>query len=220
MNDHLQHLSEIKKLMERSSRFISLSGLSGIFIGSYALIAAGLAIFKINGFKNQLRAQNLEVDGSLRGYEHEFDWASEVAKLKFDLILIASITLVLSLLTSYYFTQKNCKKNNQSLLDSAALRLSFQFAVPLVVCGMMTLWFIQNGDYKYLAGTMLVGYGMSLVAASAYTFDEVKFLGVLEILLGILAFYFVPYGLYFWALGFGVFHIIYGILLYNRYERG
>ncbi len=46
--EQLEALSDIRSMMEQSSRFISLSGLSGIFAGITALVGAGLAYLRIN----------------------------------------------------------------------------------------------------------------------------------------------------------------------------
>ena len=42
-NQHLETLQDIKKIMERSSRFLSLSGLSGIAAGICALAGSVIA---------------------------------------------------------------------------------------------------------------------------------------------------------------------------------
>jgi hypothetical protein len=44
-------------------------------------------------------------------------------------------------------------------------------------------------------------------------------LGICEIGLGLIASIYMGYGLLFWAVGFGVLHIIYGIVMYMKYER-
>jgi predicted lysophospholipase L1 biosynthesis ABC-type transport system permease subunit len=48
MNQHLEDIAEIRAMMERSTRFLSLSGLSGVFAGTFGLIASGLAYFRIS----------------------------------------------------------------------------------------------------------------------------------------------------------------------------
>jgi hypothetical protein len=58
-----------------------------------------------------------------------------------------------------------------------------------------------------------------LINASKYTFNDIRYLGFCEIILGLGAAVYVGYGLYFWALGFGILHIIYGAMMYYKYER-
>jgi hypothetical protein len=66
---------------------------------------------------------------------------------------------------------------------------------------------------------MLIFYGLSLVNAGKFTFSEIHYLGLTEIVLGILAGIFINHGLLFWTLGFGLMHIVYGTVMYYRHER-
>ncbi|MGE5429024.1 MAG: hypothetical protein ACM3O8_14110, partial [Methylococcaceae bacterium] len=66
---------------------------------------------------------------------------------------------------------------------------------------------------------MLIFYGLALVNAGKFTLSEVHYLGITEIVLGLMAAVFINWGLLFWALGFGVMHIVYGMMMYYKYER-
>ena len=66
---------------------------------------------------------------------------------------------------------------------------------------------------------MLIFYGLALINSSKYTFFEIRYLGIAEIVLGLIASVFVSSGLILWAAGFGLLHIIYGIIMYYKYER-
>ena len=70
----------------------------------------------------------------------------------------------------------------------------------------------------YVAPLTLLFYGLSCVHASKYTIGGVRYLGITIILIGLIATYFTGYGLLFWAIGFGLCHIIYGALMYFKYE--
>ena len=48
--DYLKDISEIKNLMNKSSRFISLSGLSGILAGIYALVGAAMTYYYVTTY--------------------------------------------------------------------------------------------------------------------------------------------------------------------------
>jgi hypothetical protein len=91
--------------------------------------------------------------------------------------------------------------------------------VPLVSGGILILVLIVKDLIGLIAPLMLLFYGLALYNASKFTIDEVKFLGMTQIGLGLIASYFTEYGLLFWSIGFGVVHIIYGIYMYFRYER-
>lgn len=212
MDDKLKHLdtlNEIKSMMEKSSRFISLSGLSGIFAGVFALVGAFAAFLFLN---NEIRynASN----------QYLYTSSGEV-NVDFVLffLLDSLMVLVLSLAFGYYFTYRNAKKKNLKTWDNTSKRLIFSLFPALFTGGIFALVLVQYKVFGLIAPTLLIFYGLSLVNASKYTLNDIKYLGFTEIALGIINTQFIGYGLYFWALGFGVLHIIYGIVMYFKYER-
>ncbi|MDQ2656836.1 MAG: hypothetical protein M3Y60_05395 [Bacteroidota bacterium] len=194
-------LSEIKHLMERSSRFISLSGLSGVLAGIYGLLGAAAAFFYVFGGS----LSTSPPDGS----------GSTVAFLISD----AALVLILAVGTGILLTTRKARRDGNSLLDAAAKKLIINLCIPLVTGGIFCLGLIYHGDWFYVVPSMLIFYGLALVHASKYTRDDVRSLGIAEIVLGALSLFTVGYGLIFWALGFGVLHIIYGTYMYAKYER-
>ena len=202
----LQELQQIKKMMERSSKFISLSGLSGISAGICALAGAWLASVKIDcwlkGDCNYARS----------GYEATIN-------LQNDLLLIAIATFTVAFLTSFLFTYLRSKKTGLPLWGTIAYRLFWNTAIPLAAGGFFLIRTMQLEYYELLAPGCLIFYGLALVNASKYTLGEVRYLGYGEIILGIVNLWMTGYGLYFWAAGFGLLHIIYGILMWYKYER-
>lgn len=204
-------LQEIKSLMERSSRFLSLSGLSGVSAGIIALIAAVIAYFMLNTAKNQ--------------WEESFFLLMPMQKVSYELnllpqlLLLAIATFVLALASAYYFSWRKAKKYNYSLWDHTTKRLLFQLFIPLIAGGVFALILIDRNDGTLLAAVTLIFYGLALVNAGKYTLSEVQYLGISEIVLGLLAGIFANWGLIFWAIGFGFLHIIYGLVMYYRYER-
>lgn len=191
-------LTEIRHLMERSSRFISLSGFSGIFAGIYALIGAMAAYYYLN-----------TTGGA----------AEDRGEALLFLMTDAALVLVLAVATGILLTTRKAKKDGNSLLDAAAKKLLINLAIPLVTGGIFCLALIYHGNTFYVAPAMLIFYGLSLVHASKYTRDLVRSLGMAEIALGLISLFMAGYGLLFWALGFGVLHIAYGTYLYFKYEK-
>lgn len=202
----LEELQHIKKMMERSSRFISLSGLSGISAGICALIGAWFAGRKINCW----------LDGycGLNSLMRESD-------LQFlnDLICIALVTFVAALVSAFFFTYLRSRKNNTSMWGAATIRLFWNTAIPIAVGGLFLIRLMQLGEFELVAPGCLIFYGLALVNASKYTLGEVRYLGYGQLILGILNLWLIGYGLYFWSIGFGVLHIFYGIVMWYRYER-
>jgi len=65
---------------------------------------------------------------------------------------------------------------------------------------------------------LLIFYGLALVDAGKFTYGEVFYLGILEIITGLVSAFFPSLGLFFWIFGFGVLHVIYGLVMYRKYE--
>jgi len=197
--DYLKDISEIKNLMDRSSRFVSLSGLSGIFAGIYAFVGGAIAyvyLFPKPGEYLSLHSWNF----------------------KLVLILLASV-LVLSIITAYLLTTRRAISNNEKIWDTTTRRLLINFLIPLVTGGIYIIIKLNSQHYGLSASLMLIFYGLALVNASKYTIGNVKYLGYAQIGIGLVCAALPSYGLWFWLLGFGLFHIIYGSIMYLKERK-
>lgn len=197
--DYLKDIGEIKELMSRSSRFISLSGLSGIFAGIYAIAGALVAYFYL--FPATGETLTLE------------SW-----NFRTLLILLASVA-ILSVVTAFLLTSRKAKMNNEKIWDSTTKRLLLNFLIPLVTGGIYIIIKLNSQHYGLTASLMLIFYGLALVNASKYTIGNVKYLGYAEIILGLICAAQPGYGLWFWLLGFGLMHIIYGSVMYLHEKK-
>ncbi len=202
----LETLQDIKRIMERSSRFISLSGLSGIAAGICALVGAW---FARNEFKPYYKQYN-----ERGGYIPE-----DFRELKFRLLVIAAAVLAAALVSAFYFTWRKARHNKLPMWDLTAKRLTINMLIPLVSGGFFILAMYQYNNWQFIAPACLVFYGLALVNASKYTLSDVRYLGMLQILLGLINTQFPASGLYFWAAGFGLLHIIYGFVMWWKYDR-
>jgi hypothetical protein len=135
------------------------------------------------------------------------------------LLGIALAVFLLTLVTAFYTSSRTAKKSGKKLWTPAALKLIYNMAIPLAAGGILSVILIQKGAIGLIAPITLIFYGLSLVLAANYTYSNVKILGIFEIIIGLIASYYQGYGLYFWALGFGIFHIIYGIFMYLKYKK-
>lgn len=202
-------LASIRSLMERSSKFISLSGLSGILAGVYALIGA-IAAYKI--------LQQAPAFHASFGVDNPGDNDSTTSIL-ISLIVVAVTVLVVSILTAIILSYRKAQQKHQPFWSKTSKALLFHMATPLVTGGLLIMIFIARGYFGMVAPASLIFYGLSLVTASNFTFNAVKSLGLCQIVLGLLCALYPGYGLYFWAIGFGVLHIIYGSVMYLKYDR-
>jgi uncharacterized membrane protein YidH (DUF202 family) len=214
MNDSkasLDALNEIKALMERSSRFISLSGLAGVFIGVFALLGAAAAYWRVNLAPWAVREQDTPFG---TGKIVHID--SNVALF---LALDALMVLVLSLWVAFYFTRRKANRNKQPLWGTGSKLMLLNLSVPLVTGGLFCLMLFYHGLIGLIAPSSLIFYGLALMNAGRFSLKEVSYLGLSEVLLGLIAFVWLGYGLLFWTIGFGLLHILYGILMHFRYDR-
>ena len=203
---HVEDLQTIRSIMEKSSRFISLSGLSGVFAGIFALLGAGIMYayydFKLYPYYEQVYQSNGEINTS-----HII-----------TVVAVALSVLVLAISFGIYFTVRKAKRNNEVTWGPVSKRLLFNMAVPLASGGAFSIVLAYYGAGFLIAPATLIFYGISLHSASKYTFDEIRYLGLTEIALGFVGCFLPMYSLLIWAIGFGLCHIIYGIAMYRKYD--
>jgi len=205
----LETLTEIRALMERSSRFISLSGLSGVFAGVFALLGIVAVAYQfhlpytLEGYQNQ--AVNLYGNPNPDFY-------------KFVLI-DALLVLFFSLTIAVLFTTRRARKNNLPIWDKLTQRVLWNMFIPLSAGGIFCLILLQHGFLELVAPASLLFYGLALLNTSKYTYPDIRYLALSEISLGLVGSFLLGYGLFFWAIGFGVFHILYGARMWHKYER-
>jgi len=205
----LDTLQDIKRMMERSSRFISLSGLSGIAAGICALTGAWFANSVIAEHPGRLHETGPALqDGiSLRDF------------MGHSLFTIAALTFACAFVLAFLFTWLRTRKNGTPIWGTTSRRLLVSVALPMVAGGIFIFKLIQYGVYGLVAPGCLIFYGLALVNGSKFTLGEVRWLGYGQVILGIINLWWPGNGLYFWALGFGVLHIVYGALMWWKYER-
>ncbi|MEC4004808.1 hypothetical protein OX283_009090 [Flavobacterium sp. SUN052] len=204
---YLNDISEIKNMMNKSSQFLSLSGLSGILAGIYALIGAFYA--------NSLLPSYNRIGGEL---SRESLTLSE-KEITIKLFLTALTVIVLSIISGLLLSASKAKKQGENLWNQSSKQLLINFGIPLITGGIFALLLLQKEFYGIIAPITLIFYGLGCVNASKNTFRDVKYLGITLIIIGLFATYFTGYGLLFWALGFGICHILYGSVMYFKYER-
>ena len=200
---YLQDLKEIRNIMDRSSRFISLSGLSGVSAGIIALAGAAFAY------------RFLYIHEDYLGYR----MVLLTDEIIFKLVALGIIMFVLAIGGGIYFTQLKAKKKQAKLWDKPTKKLIINLLIPLGTGGVLCLIFLLRGYIGLVAPFTLIFYGLGLVNASKYSFDELRSLGILEVILGLAATVFIGYGILFWAVGFGVLHIVYGLMMHYKYDR-
>lgn len=204
VKDYEKDLASIRDIMERSVKFISLSGLSGVLAGLYALTGAVAAYFLV---------QYPVSPFSFRPY------SATQPEILWKLLLIAAIVLFASLATGLYQSHKKAQKHGVKLWSPTTRRLVINISIPLITGGIFILITLYNGHYGLAAPASLIFYGLALIQGSSNTFDEIRYLGFSEIIIGLISALLPGLGLLFWAFGFGVLHILYGAIMYNKYDK-
>ncbi len=204
---HIADISEIRNMMERASKFISLSGLSGISAGTIALLGSMIAYWYLHIYLPTASVPLIFKSFGVTG--------SSIALL----FILASIIFCFAFLSAVFFTTRNSKKKNIPIWDINTRRLLFNLIFPLLIGAIFIVLLVKNGFYILIIPSSLIFYGFALIHSGNFTYSDIKFLGYIEIILGILALLFVEFGLFIWALGFGFFHIVYGIIMYFKYEK-
>lgn len=202
--DYIRDIAEIRAMMERSSKFLSLSGWAGIMAGIYALLGVYIA-YEVLGFNPDEASY-----GSSSG-----NYFSRMP----ELILLAFIILLLALGTAVYFSISRARQKGEKVWNPTARRLLIHMAVPLVTGGLLILILISKGLLGLIAPFTLIFYGLALYNAGKFTYGEVRVMGLVQTALGLMGTYFIGYGLLFWILGFGLVHILYGIYMHYRYGQ-
>jgi hypothetical protein len=203
--NYLQDITEIKTMMNKSSRFLSISGLSGILAGIYALIGAyiGYTIIYANNIV------------TIDGYRTLI-----ITEQRLTTIFIVAMTVVaMSILTGIILSVLKAKKQNESMWDSTSKRLIINFMIPLATGGIFIMLLLEKNVYAFVAPLTMIFYGLACVNASKYTLGYIRYLGLTMIIIGLISTYFLGYGLFFWALGFGICHIFYGTIMHFKYDR-
>lgn len=201
--DYLGDLAEIRSMMERSSKFLSLSGWAGIMAGIYALVGVYITHTLLK-FKPS---------------DHAYDSVSSMPFNLSGLLILAGSILTLAIATAILLSNLKAAKRSEPAWNATSRRMMTNMAMPLMIGGLLSVIFIAKGLIGFLPALTLIFYGLALYTAGHFTFREVRYLGIIEACLGLIAAYFTEHSLLMWALGFGLMNMIYGIYIHSKYER-
>ena len=201
----LRDIAEIRSMMERSTKFLSLSGFGGIGAGLVALGGAWIAreILASDGVAPDALAGSVALAPGTRGL----------------LVLLGLAILALALAVSWYFARRLMRRQGGTAQSGVVRSLILALAVPVLVGALLSILFLFHGVLWLVASTMLIFYGLGLFSAGTFTFGGVRMLGLLQILLGLAAAVMPQAGFSLWTTGFGLLHIVYGILFFRKYRQ-
>lgn len=209
MTNELEQLKEIKSMMEKSSRFISLSGWSGVAAGIVALIGASLAYPYID----------ISEQETLKGIYRRQGYDQVTDLIFHPLSYIAIGTFLVAMIIAFIFTYIKSQKQKINIWGNMSRKVAFHFLVPFVSGTIFIIYLIGNRDFIYIAPLSLIIYGISLFSVYKFTIHETLYLSLVIIALGLVNLLFPEYSFLFWTLGFGICHIVYGIYMWSKYDR-
>lgn len=203
-----EDIQAIREIMERSSKFMLLNSWAGFFAGTCALIGAAVAWFGV------LDAGALHYDEFLCSVG-----GSPVNSVTIGLGSVALVVLLLAGVAAFWFSYRKAQKAGQKFWTTSTRRVLAHLLIPIVSGGIFVLILVSRNQIDLVASAMLIFYGLALVNAGKFTSGEIHYLGMAEIAVGLLAGVFASFGLVFWAIGFGLLHLVYGVVMWVRYER-
>lgn len=192
----LNTLNDIKEMMERSSKFKAISGLSIIIIGILASLVSVYIYFFLGDYHINTPAK----------------WRTTV--------IIAIALLVVAFTTVFVMSYLKAKRLNlRFTFDTTMRRLLLNFFIPMVAGGLLCIALLTQQHYGLVSSITLIFYGLALINCSHFSYHELRYLGYAELVLGLIDCFMVDYAVLTWFLGFGVFHIIFGIIFMLKYGR-
>lgn len=201
--EQLAAIQEMRNMMDQATRFKLISGLSGMIAGVLSLLSlyivylsTGISPFEAEALERVWRGSN---------------------PILISCIFIALLVACMGL--GLYMARRNARQAGKNAWDGSAKRLVFSLLIPVLTGGVFSMLLIQLGLVSLFAPVTLLFYGMGLLSASKFTLEAVRTVGLIFIGLGLLATGILSYGLLIWALGFGLVHIVYGFIIYVKYER-
>lgn len=194
-------------MMEESTKFLSLSGFSGVFLGLFAIAGAMVAWFIIP------EGGNISSEDYLNSLP-----VNEATAIKLQMGLNALVVLLLSVAAALYFSFRNATRSGRSIWTPVSKRLFINLSIPLAAGGIFALILAFQNHFQLIIPVFLVFYGLALINAGKFTYDEIFYLGIFEIITGLAASVFPDQGLLFWMFGFGILHIVYGVMMYRKYQ--
>ena len=205
-------ISLIKNLMEKSSKFSNLSGYAIATTGLLALLGAVFVYFDLGISISEKYISYAELINQTGNAN------SIYTKIKL-LVIIASLILLTSLLILYVTAKLKSERHDINLFNSSFSRALKSLFIPVLSGGIFCGFLILHKMYGLVAPATLIFYGLGLISASKFSYNELELLGYLELFLGTIASYYMGSGLLFWMIGFGIGHIVLGVFIHYKYDK-
>ena len=113
---------------------------------------------------------------------------------------------------------RKARASGVSLLSGPGSKFALFFTPPIVVGALLTAALVRVDLLSVLPGAWLLLYGTAVVSGGAFSVRIVPMMGVGFMLVGALALFAPPaWGDEFMAVGFGVLHIVFGLVIWRKH---
>jgi hypothetical protein len=113
---------------------------------------------------------------------------------------------------------RKARNLNHALFSGSGRRFLLSFSPPIVVGALLTVVLYRHRAADLLPGTWLLLYGTGVMGGGAFSVRAVPLMGLLFTALGSVAIFLpLTVGNWFMAAGFGVLHIVFGIVIARRH---
>lgn len=123
-----------------------------------------------------------------------------------------------SLLIGGWSIDRKARTIGVPLRSGPGRKVAFSLAPPLFAGVLLTILFYRTGLTDYIPGLWLLLYGTGVITGGMFSVPVVPLMGVCFMVLGAAAL-FTPatFATWFMAAGFGLIHIVFGVIIARRY---
>ena len=198
-NEAVEHLATIRRIMESATRMTTLPGKAAVCGGVLALIGCGVTFWKMRSL----------------------DFA-EMAKLSpqdcHALVAMWALIAVAGIGINILLALRLARKRGVNPWSRLAQLAGYAMAPALLAATALSVTLVQSGQWRLVAPTWMLLYGVALWMAGILSVRAPRTLGGVFFAAGLVTlFWAAPAALAMVALTFGLAHVVFGIFLISRF---
>ncbi len=185
-----ENLRVIRQLMERSTKYSTFSGFSGILAGAASITGC-------------LVTRSLS--------------QTDPAAFRVAFLVTWSLVILFAIGADYLLTKRRAARVGKRVLSRLGKQMFLASAPGLGTGALLTLYFLRHNLLGDIYPVWMLCYGIAVCAVGLFSQREVSYLGAAFLLAGAATLLFCPtFGLPMMAVTFGAFHILYGIAVSRK----
>lgn len=190
-----ENLRVIRELMERSTRYTTFSGYSGVLAGTASITGCIITWLLQQG-------------------------PSGLYPARVPFLLTWSLVVLFAIGADYLLTKRHAARVGKHILSRLGQQMAFASLPGLGTGALLTLLLVRHHLLNEVYPLWMLCYGIAICAVGLFSQREVKYLGALFLCAGALTLVLIQgqpgWGLPMMALSFGGFHIVWGVLMARR----